>query len=151
MNVSLIATMSKHRVIGKDNNLTSHIPQDLKWFLKHTRNKPVIMGRKTWQSLPKKPLPNRYNIVLTSNKSWERVDEKGNRIVCRGLDDAIVQANLADVVDPKINSSEIFIIGGGEIYRQALPLANKLYLTVVDTIIKGDTYFPEFDERNWNL
>ena len=148
--ISLIAAMSENKVIGKNNDLPwPPIKEDFKWFQKHTKGHPIIMGRKTWQSLPKKPLPDRYNIVLTTSQYWETIDDRCDRLVCRDMHTAMFNARVADFVDKKIDTSEIFIIGGGQIYQEAIPLANKMYITIVHQTIDGDTFFPEFNESEW--
>lgn len=130
--ISLIVAMSENRVIGKDNKLPWHIPEDLRRFKSVTSGHPVIMGRKTYDSIGR-PLPGRLNIVITRDHTY-RNDAVS---VVYSLDDAIKLASQSD-------EQEIFIIGGGQIFEQAITLAHKLYLTVVHTEIEGDTYFPDF-------
>lgn len=141
MIVSLIAAMSENRVIGRDNDLPWHIPHDLKRFKAITSGHIVIMGRKTFDSIGK-PLPNRPNIVVTrQNVSIPGVE------VASSIDSALKKAKeLA-----KSPSEEIFILGGGEIYKQTVEQADKIYLTVVHTEVKGDAYFPEFDESKFRI
>lgn len=131
--VSIIAAMSAQtRAIGKDNGLLWHIPDDLKHFKKVTSGHPIIMGAKTFESIGF-PLPGRTNIVLTLDKDWAR----DGVVLCHSLEEALEKANAID-------SEEIFIIGGGQIYTLALPFADRLYLTLVDDKKEGDTYFPDY-------
>jgi dihydrofolate reductase len=136
--IHIIVAASKNHVIGKDNKLLWHLPNDLKYFKAVTTGHPIIMGRKTFESIGK-PLPNRQNIVV-SRTSY---NIGSNLIFAHSLDYAIRVAQKFD--------SEIFIIGGGEIYRQALPLADKIHFTLVDTTIDGDTFFPELNETEWEI
>ena len=142
MKVSIIAAIGKNRELGKDNKLLWHIPEDFKRFKTLTSGHPIIMGRKTWDSLPIKPLPNRYNIVITSTANYEA---KG-AVVCNSLEDALRRALLAQGDD------ECFVIGGGQIYKEALEkgLVDKLYLTIVDAPsadgFDADTFFPDYSE-----
>jgi dihydrofolate reductase len=139
-NLSLIAAIGKgNRALGKDNQLIWHIPEDLKRFKALTLGHPVIMGRKTWESLPEKfrPLPGRQNIVITRQNDYHAE----GAIVSNSLEDAIISAQKTEGVD------ELFIIGGGELYKEALPFANKLYLTLIDEEKEGDVFFPAFEDR----
>lgn len=140
MNVSMIAALSKNRVIGKNNDLPWKLPDDMKFFMEKTKGHHVIMGRKNYDSIPRKfkPLPDRTNIVVTRQKQF---DAPGCIVVDaleKGL--AIAEEN---------NEPETFVIGGAEIYRLGLPYANKLYLTEIEAEIQGDTYFPSFDRNEW--
>ena len=122
--------------IGKDNTLLWHLRDDLMRFKKLTIGHPCIMGRKTWESIPEKfrPLPGRTNVILTRDKSYSA---KG-ALVTDSIEDAIDKAKNAHGGD------EIFIIGGAQIYKEAMPLADRLYVTEVDTDIDGDAFFPEY-------
>lgn len=135
--ISLIAAMAKHRVIGYQNRLPWRLPADMKWFKQHTIGKPIVMGRKTWESIGK-PLPGRKNIVITRQKNYQA---PGCKVI----------ANLKKVNEVVEDAEEIMIIGGAKLYEQALPLANKLYLTFIDQEFKGDTFFPEVDMADWKL
>src|SRR5579872_5199461 len=117
MNISLIAAMSQNGVIGQNNKLPWHIPEELKYFKSKTLNKPVIMGRKTFESMGCKPLPNRINIILTKEKSFEA---KG----------CIVVHSIEEALKTVKGYEEVMVIGGANIYEQFLPLASCLYLTV---------------------
>ncbi len=152
--ISLIVAVARNRVIGNEGRLPWRIPEDMRWFRQHTLGKPVVMGRKTWESLPKAPLPGRTNIVVTRNRSWEpRFDEavfaknqaEGHRLlVTWGLDAAIEQAGRGDIPAP-----EIVVIGGAELYAAALPLAGRLYLTDVDLEPEGDAVMPPIALGQW--
>ena len=132
-NIALIACVGKNRAIGKDNKLLWQLPEDLKHFRKLTTGHPVIMGQKTFESLGGKPLPNRRNIVLSQDKDFHAK----HTIIAHSMSDALAAARKED-------TDEIFFIGGGQVYAQALPLADKLYLTVVDDSPAADTYFPDY-------
>jgi dihydrofolate reductase len=139
--LSLIVAMAKNRVIGFDNDLPWHLPEDLKRFKNVTMGKPVIMGRKTFQSIEsrlKKPLPGRPNIVISERGfSYPGVD------VFSDLETAIFEA------EQEFPAQEIIIIGGASVYKQALPLVNKMYLTLIDLDVRGDAVFPEFQAEEW--
>lgn len=135
---SIIVALSKNMVIGKGNDLIWEIPDDHIRFKNITMGHPVVMGRKTWESIPEKfrPLPGRTNFVITRDISYSAPGAK----VTASLEDALAQAQSAP------GSEEIFIVGGGEIYKQALPLTDRLYLTVIDKEVEGDTFFPEYKD-----
>lgn len=140
MIISLIAAASDNNAIGKDNHLMWNLPIDMKFFKNTTWGFPVIMGRKTFVELGNKPLPGRQNIVITRQKDFKAEGV----VVVNKLDDALFVAREAD-------TNEIFVIGGGEIYKEAMPKANRLYITRVHAVLQGDTYFPSFDEQKWKL
>ena len=131
--------MARNGVIGRDGGLPWHLPADLKAFKDATMGKPIIMGRKTWSAIGR-ALPGRLNIVVSRDESLQLPDAT----VCHTLDEAFAQA-LASGAD------EAMVIGGANIYAQALPLADCLILTVVQAEVPGDCYFPEFDESRWQL
>lgn len=135
MIISLIAAMGKNRVIGKDNSLPWKLPEDMKRFRELTAGKPVVMGRKTFESIGK-PLPNRKNIILTRDKNYK-------------ADGCIVVHSVDDALNATKESNEVMIIGGANIYGQFLPIANKMYLTLIDADFEGDAYFPEYDKSEW--
>ena len=139
MIISLIAAVSKNRVIGRNNDLPWKLPDDMKYFMETTRQHAVIMGRKNFDSLPPKfkPLKDRLNIVLTRNKST--LTDYDVRVV-GSIDEAFQQAP---------QSEEVFVIGGAEIFEQTLPRANKLYITEIDAVVDGDVYFPNYDKSQW--
>ncbi len=130
MIISLIAAMGKNRVIGNKGKLPWHMPADLKYFRDKTKGKPVIMGRKTFDSM-KKPLPDRKNIVITHDRKY---DAKGAAVVY-SVDEALKSAG---------NAEEIMVIGGQKIFEEFLPMANRIYLTVVEGNFEGDAYFPKY-------
>lgn len=137
MKVSAIAVISKNRALGKDKGLLFHVLGDLPRFKKITSGHPVIMGRKTFESkeINKKPLPNRLNIVVTRDPSYKAEGV----IVAKSVEEAIEKAKEKE-------TDEIFIIGGGQIYKEALPYVDKLYLTVVDKEAEADTFFPDYSD-----
>ncbi len=132
MKISVIAAIGSNRELGRDNKLLWHIGEDLKRFKKLTQGRVVIMGRKTYESIGK-PLPNRQNIIITRDKKFNAQ----NCIIVNSIKDAIKIGN-------RVSPGEIFFIGGGEVYHQALPYAQKLYLTIVEGRYKADTYFPPY-------
>jgi len=133
-NIALIAAVSENGTIGKDNNLPWKISADLKRFKKLTTTHPIIMGRKTFESIGR-VLPERKNIIVTRDPNY-RVD---GGIVTHSLTQALEEAR-------KEEKEEIFIIGGGEIYKEAIPLTDILYLTLVHAAVSGDTFFPDYSE-----
>ena len=135
MKLSVIVAMAANRVIGHANRLPWHLPADLKHFKATTLGKPVLMGRKTWESIGR-PLPGRINIVITRDTAYEA----DGCVVVHSLDEAIRAAG---------ETAEAMVIGGAELYRQALPLANKLYLTLVHGEFTGDTRFPQWRQDEW--
>ena len=148
--VSIIVAMDKNRLIGGENKLLWNIPGELKRFKEITTGHPIIMGRKTHQSIGR-VLPNRTNIIITRDpdykvdgaivvNSLEQAIEKASAVIATKKQDVSVIASEAKQSEPP----EIFVIGGGQIYAQALPLADRLYLTIVDGDYKGDTYFPDY-------
>jgi dihydrofolate reductase len=136
MVLSLIAAIGKNREIGKNNALLWHLPNDFAYFKKTTEGHPVIMGRKTFEAIGR-PLPNRQNVVVTGDQTYMK---EGVTIV-HSLEEALALFKNKD--------EEVFIIGGAQIYTQALPYADNLYLTEVDAIFDADTFFPEFEDGTW--
>jgi dihydrofolate reductase len=135
-NLSLIVAMDKNKVIGQDNDMPWHLPDDLKFFKKNTQNKTVIMGRKTFQSIGSKPLPNRRNIVISRNQSFE-------------ANGAALYASVEQAILSCSKQEEVMIIGGGQLYKMMLPYATRLYLTHVEASIEGDTIFPSWSSDDW--
>lgn len=134
MIVSLIAAMAENRTIGADNAMPWHLPADLAWFKRNTLNKPVIMGRKTYESIGR-PLPGRKNIVIS------RQAQSDDRVVwVTTLDQAFAEAGAVD---------EVMVIGGGNVYQQALERADRLYLTHIEAALSGDTHFPDYQRYSW--
>ncbi|CAN5446699.1 dihydrofolate reductase [soil metagenome] len=140
MKISLIAALTTNRVIGKNNDLPWRLPDDMNYFMRTTKGHTVIMGRKNYESLPEKyrPLPNRINIVVTRQKGFHAPGCK----VVHSLEEAIELVKSS-------NETEVFNIGGAEIFAQGLSLADRLYLTEINTTLEGDTYFPEIDKSIW--
>lgn len=133
--ISIIAAVAQNGVIGGKNQMPWHISEDLKRFKAITSGHPVVMGRKTFESLGR-ALPNRRNVVITRNPDYSA---EGAEIV----------ASLTDALSLFCSDEEVFIIGGGEIYRQAMPMADRMYLTYICSDYDGDTLFPEFDPNEW--
>jgi dihydrofolate reductase len=129
--ISVIAALARNRVIGIENRLPWKLPEDLAHFKALTLGHPIIMGRKTFESLGR-PLPGRTNIVITRNPDYRP-------------EGCVMAASIADAVAMCAEASEVFFIGGAELYRQVLPLADRLYLTEVKIDAEGDAWFPEFD------
>jgi len=135
--ISIIAAVSTNGVIGRDGDLPWRMPTDLKRFKRLTMGHHLVVGRKTWDEVGR-PLPGRIMVVVTRDLSFE-------------ADDVIVAHSLRQAIEAAGDDDEIFVAGGGEIYRQALPVADRMYLTRVHAYIEGDTTFPEFDESDWIL
>ncbi len=138
--ISLIAAMDTHRVIGADNQLIWSLPDDLQWFKQQTLAKPIIMGRKTYESMGR-PLPKRTNIILTQQQDYQ-VDG------CHVVHDVEAAIQCAQQVE---DVTEIMIIGGAQIYKLFLPFANRMYLTFIDHSFSGDSYFPEWNKDEWDV
>ncbi len=140
-NISLIVAVTENMVIGKDNKLAWHLPDDMNYFSNMTKGHSIIMGRKNWESIPEKyrPLPDRKNIIVTRNNNFKY---KGATIV-NSIEKAIEEARSSE-------DEEIFIIGGGEIYKLGFKYVDKLYITEINAEVKGNTYFPEWDKKYWN-
>jgi dihydrofolate reductase len=140
MKISLIVAATKNNAIGKNNELLWHLPNDMKYFKNTTWGMPIIMGRKTFESMNNKILNGRINIVVSRNS-----ETKSNEaVIVSSIKDALFVANQTEC-------NEVFIIGGGEIYKELFPKADKIYLTRVDTVLDADTFFPEIEEKKWNL
>ena len=138
MQISLIAAMTPDRVIGIENRLPWKLPADMRWFRQNTLGKPIVMGRKTFESFGAKPLPERHNIVLTRDPEYQA---EGVSVV-HDVEQAIAAAGDVD---------EVMIIGGASFYEQMLPRADKLYLTLVSADIAGDAEFPDYKMLNWRV
>jgi dihydrofolate reductase len=135
MMISIIAAISKNRVIGNKNKLPWKLPADMQHFVSITKGKPVIMGRKTFESLGK-PLPNRINIVLTSDKNYHQ-------------DGCVVVHDINGALNAAKEHGEVMVIGGAAIYEQFLPLAGRMYLTLIEGEFEGDAFFPHFNASEW--
>jgi dihydrofolate reductase len=136
--ISIIVAVSDDWGIGKDNELLWHISEDLRRFKKLTFGNTVIMGKKTWESLPRRPLPGRKNIVLTDDLK-------------ESIENAVTAYSVQDALNKCEKNEEIFIMGGGSIYRQFMPLADKLFITHVHKQAPADIYFPEIDLNIWEI
>lgn len=139
--LALIAAMDRNRVIGVDNQLPWYLPEDLKFFKRLTQGKPLVMGRKTFTSIGR-ALPGRLNIVVTRDRTFEAPGVR----VCHELASAFDLADQQALID---GVEEIMVIGGEQIFEQALPWASRLYLTEVDIEVEGDSRFPEWDPAQW--
>lgn len=142
MRISLIWAMSKNRAIGRNNKLPWHLPKDLNYFKRLTTGKPVIMGRKTYESIGK-PLPNRCNIVITRDRSFSA---NGVNVV-HSVNEAFERAEAECLVN---GADETIVMGGAEIYQACLPRANRLYITFVHANVEGDAFFPDFDLNEYH-
>ena len=135
-NIILIAAMANNNAIGRNGDMPWHVPEDLAHFQRMTQNGLVIMGRKTWDSLPKKPLPKRVNLII----SREKVAVEG----------ALIQTMAQAKLTAQHHDGDVFIIGGGEIYKAFLPLAHQAVLTHLDLNVEADTFFPNLDKSLWD-
>ncbi|MDR0969027.1 MAG: dihydrofolate reductase [Lentimicrobiaceae bacterium] len=136
--IALIVAMAKNRAIGKNGQLLCHLANDLKHFKNSTTGHTVVMGRKTFESLPKGALPNRRNIILSEH--LEQVPENTE-----------VVASINELFEKTTNENKIFIIGGGTVYEQFIEIADYLYITYLDKEFEGDTFFPPFNLDDWEL
>jgi dihydrofolate reductase len=137
MKISLIAAIDKHFAIGAANQLMWHLPDDFKWFVKHTKGKPMLMGRNTMNSLGK-PLPNRLNLVISSK----------NEDIIEGFIHVFSIEEALKVLPE--NTEELMIIGGGQVYRELIQIADCLYITIVNHVFENaDTFFPEWNPEEW--
>lgn len=136
MKLSLIVAMTKNRVIGLDNQMPWHLPADLAWFKQNTLGKPVIMGRKTFESIGK-PLPKRRNIVLSRTAV--------------AIDGVEIVTSLEQALALVKEETEVMILGGGQLFAEMIVRADRLYLTEIDTVLDGDTYFPVIDSQEWQV
>lgn len=134
--ISLIVAMDKHRLIGRDNQLPWHLPQDLAYFKKVTMNHKIIMGRKTFESIGR-PLSGRENIIVTRDLTYS---QEGCTIL-HSIDEILELSSRSD--------EELFVIGGAEIFKEILPVSDRLYITEIDDVFEGDTYFPDRKETEW--
>lgn len=135
--IILIAAAAENNALGKDNDLLWHLPDDFKRFKQLTSNHYIIMGRKTFESFPK-PLPNRTHVIITRQKDYK-------------VENCIVVSGLKQALEVSPKNEAVFIIGGGEIYKQSIEIADLIELTRVHTTIEADTFFPEIDPNDWKL
>lgn len=138
MAISIIAAVAKNNVIGNKGKLPWHLPKDMAYFAKTTKGHPVVMGRKTFESIGKKPLSDRTNIVITG-----RIYAAPGCLIAHSVGEALFYAKISP------HAEDIFIIGGSSIYREALPFVERLYITEVDYECEGDVFFPEIDFSHW--
>ena len=138
MIVSLIVAASRNNVIGKNNQLPWNLPIDMKFFKNTTWGMPVMMGRKTFESMGGKVLPGRKNIIITRQTNWKAKDV----VVVNSYKDALFVASQTDC-------KEVFLIGGGELFKEVIDKSNRIYITRVHTIVEGDVFFPEIDQAKW--
>lgn len=136
--LTLIAATSTNNALGKDNQLVWHLPDDFKRFKALTSNHFIVLGRKTFESFPK-PLPNRTHVIITRNRNYEAPES------------CIVVSSLEKAIEVCPKEEEVFIIGGGEIYKQSIDVADKIELTRVHTEVEADTFFPEIDPKKWKV
>src|SRR5690242_9660125 len=136
--IALVVAMAENRVIGNLGALPWRIPEDMKWFKEITMGKPCIMGRKTWDSLPKKPLPRRTNIVISRSPQFRAE----GAVVVTSIDSAVAAAM-------REQPEEIAVLGGAQIYAEAMTRADRIYLTRVHRAFDGDAHFPTLSEREW--
>lgn len=136
MKLSLIAAMAKNHVIGANNRLPWHLPADLRNFRRVTMGKPIVMGRKTFESIGR-PLPGRTSVVITRNRDYRAE----GCVIFHSIDAALAQLRY---------HGEVMVIGGASFYEQLLPVADRLYLTLIDQDFTGDTFFPRFDASRWH-
>ncbi|AZV43977.1 dihydrofolate reductase [Peribacillus asahii] len=134
--ISLIVAMDQNWVIGKDNQLPWYLPADLQYFKKVTMGKPIIMGRKTFESIGR-VLPGRENIIVTRNQSYTNSD----CTILHTIDEIKQYADQSE--------QEVFVIGGAEIFKEILPVTDRIYITEIEASFEGDTYFPSLDENEW--
>lgn len=139
MRISMIAAMANNRMIGRDNQMPWYLPADLKHFKATTLNKPIVMGRKTFESIGK-ALPDRRNYVLTRDPNWQFENAH-----------PIHQLEQAIAVEQAHGTQELIIIGGGQLYQRFLPLADRLYLTLIHVDVEGDTQFPDYQHEDWQV
>jgi len=136
--ISLLVAMDQNRIIGKDNQLPWHLPEDLSYFKKVTMGHPIIMGRKTFESIGR-VLPGRQNVIVTRNLHFSH----DGCIVLHSIEEVKAFADTAN--------GEVFVIGGSEIFQEILPYADRLYITKIEHTFSGDAYFPDFNEADWML
>jgi dihydrofolate reductase len=139
-NVSIIAAVARNNCIGIDGELPWHIPEDMAHFRTVTKGKSVIMGRKTWESLPEqfRPLPGRTNIIISRQTDYK---------VPEGV---LIFSDIKEAIESQSSAEEIIIIGGAQIYTMAMPYADRLYITHIDRTVEGDTFFPDIDMEVWH-
>ena len=136
--ISIISALAKNRVIGNKNKLPWHLPADFKWFKDKTLNKTIILGLNTFKSIGEKPLPNRRHIILT------------NDLTLKAPESCSLAYSIEEALSMIKPDEEVMICGGASVYKQFLPMADRMYLTFIDQDFEGDTWFPEFEMSDWN-
>ena len=142
MRKALIVAMARNRVIGRNNKLPWYLPGDLRYFKQATMGKPIIMGRKTWDSIGR-PLPGRMNVVISRTPEWQA---PAGTVAAASLSEALVKAEAQAELE---GGDEVMIIGGGQIYAEALPMVDRIYITQVHAEVDGDAFFPEVNWDEW--
>ena len=142
MRKALIVAMAQNRVIGRDNKLPWYLPGDLRYFKQVTMGKPIIMGRKTWDSIGR-PLPGRLNVVVSRDSSWQA---PAGTVKAGSLEEAFTRAQAQAEIEDR---EEIMVIGGGQIYAEALPQTDRMYVTLVHDEVAGDAWFPDVNWEEW--
>ena len=151
MKISMIAAMTPTRVIGAKNSLPWYLPEDLKKFRELTTGHPILMGRKTFESLPR-VLPDRDHYIITRNADYKNVNpaaRDSDRVFTAGTPEEAIGMAKENLRLHPASSDEVFVIGGGEVFRQMLPFADRIYITFVKEDIEGDTYFPVMEPAEW--
>lgn len=136
--ISIIVAVGRNREIGKDNKLLWQISKDMAWFRHHTENKIIVMGRRTFESIGSKPLPNRTNIVLSRNANYEVPDN------------VLLMRSVTEVLEEFEGVAEIMVIGGWQVYENFLPIAGRIYMTEIDKEYDADTFFPKLNWKEWD-
>ena len=144
--ISLIAAMDNNRLIGVNNTLPWKLPADMKWFVENTKHKPIVVGRKTWESFGSRPLKDRSNIVISRNPDYKA---KGATVVTSPVMAIYEAINAPANKSGKNNEQEVMVIGGASFYEHFMPIANRLYITRIQGEFEGDAWFPEIDENLW--
>ena len=155
MKISIIVAMTKDKVIGQGNKLPWHIPEDLQHFKAITMGKPMIMGRGTFDSMGRRPLPGRKTIILTRDRNFSDVGLHSSHPYCHpragGDPGYIVVDSIEKALLAAGDATEIMIVGGANIYKQFLPMAEKMYLSIIHKNYAGDIFFPEYDTTQWRV
>lgn len=141
MKLILIAALNRHRLIGREGGLPWHYPADLKHFKRSTLGHPILAGRKTYESFQRRPLPGRPNLVLTRDPGYQ---VSAGVYLCHTLEEALACGRQLD-------TGKLFVVGGAQLYQLTLPIADELLLTWVPDLVEGDTYFPAWNESEWDV
>lgn len=141
--ISIIVALSRNKVIGYNGNIPWHLPDDMQYFKKNTMGKPILMGRRTWESIGT-PLIGRKIIILSNNKTYQPFSCTTNLKIASSIEEALDNPLC-------VSAPEIMVIGGELIFKQILPVASKIYLTLIDTYVQGDTFFPNWNGKEWQI